>query len=339
MPDSPIWGWIIIGILLIFGAFFGASETAYTTASRIKLKVKAENGSKTAALALKIVERVDHALITVLILNNLLQVAMSSLATVIFIKLGYVDQASFLSTLVITFAIFVLADSIPKSIAQANPELIAMLNSYLIVFLMIIIFPISIIFFGLNRLLSKVFRLKEEQETMTEEDLANIIEASEESGKLENQEIELIQSAIDLDTLFVKDILTPRKKIFAVDITNLTHEKLQATIIESTYNRIPVYRNDLDHIVGVIVVRAYLKKYLLDPQVSIKKTLTKPYFVTPNILLDDLLEGFKKNSTHIAFVVDKNHTLLGMVTMEDVLEELVGQTDIKTSKALGKVRE
>ncbi|MGI6713493.1 MAG: hemolysin family protein [Bacilli bacterium] len=339
MPDSPIWGFIIIVIFLIFGAFLGASETAYTTASRIKLKVKAENGSRTAVLALKIVERVEPAVISILILNNLINVAMSSLATLIFIKLGYVDQASFLSTLVITFAVFLIADSIPKSIAQANPELFAMLCAYPMVLLMILVFPAMIIFQGFNKVLGKIFRLKNNQDMVTEEDLANIIEASEEAGKLDEEETELIQSALELDTLFVKDVLTPRNKIFAVNITGLTHEKLQATIMASNYSRIPVYKDDLDHIVGVIVVRAYLKKYFENQTVGIKKTLTKPYFVSPNILLDDLLEGFKKNSTHIAFVIDKKKQLLGMVTMEDVLEELVGQTDQKTSKALGRVRE
>lgn len=339
MPDSPIWGFIIIIILLIFGAFFGAAETAYTTASRIKLKVKAENGNRTAALALKIVERVEPTVISILILNNLISVAMSSLATLIFIKLGYVDQASFLSTLIITFAVFLFADSIPKSVAQANPELFAMLCAYPMAFFIIISFPVMLVFHGLNKLLGRIFRLKEAQDAVTEEDLANIIEASEEAGKLDDQETELIQSALELDTLFVKDVLTPRHKIYAVDIKDLTHDKLQTLIMDSTYSRIPVYKNDLDHIVGVIVVRAYLKKYLEDQTISIRKTLTKPYFVNPNIVLDDLLEGFKKNSTHIAFVIDKNKHLLGMVTMEDVLEELVGQTDKKTSKALGKVRE
>ncbi|HMM01039.1 MAG TPA: hemolysin family protein [Bacilli bacterium] len=335
MPSDDPLRWLIIICLILIGAFFGASETAYTSCNRIKLKVKADNGNHAARLAVKITDRIDQTLVTVLILNNLLQVAMSTLATILFV--GYLKDeglGSLVSTIVISLIIFLICDSIPKNIARAIPDKVAMINSYLIMGLVFLLWPISIIFYGLNKLLSHIFRMKEEDK-VTEEDLSNAVESIEEEGKLDADESEIIHSAIDFDSTFVNEVLTPRERIYGIDITQLTHEKLHEIILHSSYSRIPVYINNIDNIIGVLFVRSYLKKYLENPNISIQETLTPPYFVSPKVKLDDILEGFKKHSTHMAFVRDVSKHLIGMVTMEDVLEELVGETDEKTINALG----
>jgi CBS domain containing-hemolysin-like protein len=200
--------------------------------------------------------------------------------------------------------------------------------------LVFLLWPISIVFYGLNKLLSHIFKMKEEDK-VTEEDLSNAVESIEEEGKLDADESEIIHSAIDFDSTFVNEVLTPRERIYGIDIASLTHEKLHEIILHSSYSRIPVYINNIDNIIGVLFVRSYLKKYLENPDISIQETLTPPYFVSPKVKLDDILEGFKKHSTHMAFVRDASKHLIGMVTMEDVLEELVGETDEKTINALG----
>lgn len=323
MPDEPITRILLIIILILLGAFFGSSETAFTTADRIRLKVKAENNNKSAKLALWVTKNVDNTIVTILTLNALLQTVMSTLATVFFISLMG-DSGSVVASIVTAAVIFVLCDSIPKTIAHAMPETMAMVNSYFASVLIILLYPVTIIFYGLFALLKKIFNFTEDTQ-ITEQDFSNVIESAEEKGQLDTDASDIILSSLEFGDTVVRDVLTPRHNIVALDFTQLTTKKLNDFLLKTKYSRIPIYKDNIDNIIGVIVVREYIKAYVKNQKLNLKRVLNKPYFVSHKANLEQIIEGFRTNNTHVAFVKDDKGLLIGMVTMEDVLEELVGQ--------------
>ena len=187
---------------------------------------------------------------------------------------------------------------------------------------MLLLFPITWIFEKLTKLIEKAFKVKDEAQ-FDEEDFENVVEKVSDEGILEEEQSDIIQSALEFADTNVKEVLTPRNKIFALDIRNLDKEKLNKIILDTNYSRIPIYDGNIDNIIGVLRIKTYLSAYLRNPNVSLKKKLEKPYFVSSKIMIDDLFNGFKKHHTHIAFVRDNNKRIIGMVTMDDVLEELV----------------
>lgn len=325
MPDEPITRIVLIIILILLGAFFGSSETAFTTADRIRLKVKAENNNRSAKLALWVTKNIDNTIVTILVLNALLQTLMSTLATLFFVDLlNSSEMGSLASTIAVAAVIFILCDSIPKTIAHAIPETIAMINSYFAAILIVLLYPFTVIFYGLNMLLKKIFKFKEDT-LITEEDFSNVIESIEEVGKLDTDASEIILSSLDFVDTVVRDVLTPRNNIVALDLDKLTVKSFNEYLLSTKFSRIPVYKDTIDNIIGVIVVREYIKAYIKNKKVNFKRVLNKPYFVSHKTNLTQIIDGFRKHNTHVAFVRDDKNFLVGMVTMEDVLEELVGQ--------------
>lgn len=337
MPDGPSYlfkigdnvplTYVIIVILVLFGAIFSASETALASCNRIRMKVKADDDDKMARIVCKILDKFDNMVYSLIIGNNIVSVFVSSISTLLFIKLlpeSTDSVVTVVATVVTTAICFIFCDTLPKSIARKYPDSIAKMGSWFIYFIMIITWPLAKVFQGINFLVGKIFHIKEEP-TLTEEDFSNIIDSIEEEGILEESESEIIQNSLEFGDTFVKDVLTPREKMFAINIDEITHESLNKIILETPYSRIPVYKKDIDHIIGILVVKSYLKSYFNNKKVSIKSTLTKVYFVSPSITMDELLEGFNRQKTHIAIVRDGDNKTLGMVTMEDMLDELVGE--------------
>lgn len=325
MPDGP-WSYIIIILLIIMSAFFSATETAYSSVNRIRLKVMADDGNKNAKMACVIADKFDKALITILIGNNFVNIFCSTLVTLIFVNAmqNNPDLASIIATIATTAVIYIFGETIPKSVGRARSEGVALFSAYLIRGLMFLLLPISLIFEGMTWVCKKVFNIKDKP-MLTETDFTNIIESIEEEGLLEEEESEIIQSAFDFGETLIKDLLTPKDKMFAINISKLNHSSLNQALNEEKYSRIPIYKNDINNIVGILHVKSYLREYLANPKVSIKSTLSKPYFINGKITIDELFEGFRKHKTHIAIVKDDKDMTLGMVTMEDVLEELVGE--------------
>lgn len=337
MADGPL-PYILIIILILFSAFFSAAETAFSTCNRIRLKVMADDGSKPAKMACKIAEQFDKALITILIGNNLVNVFATTVATVIFVStIKDPNVASIVSTIVITAVVYIFGETIPKSIARARSLGVALLFAHIIRGLMYLFLPLSLIFQAMNWIFRKVMNVKDTP-ILTEDDFANIIESIEEEGLIEESESEIIQSALDFGETIVKDVLTPAGNIFAIDIDNIDHESLNEIINNKNYSRIPVYRKNLNNIVGIFHVKTYLREYFQNRKVSIKATLSKPYLVSYKANVDEIFEGFRKLKTHIAIVQDDEGKTLGMVTMEDLLEELVGEINeinVETKKLKG----
>ena len=324
--DVPL-SWVIISVCVLAHFFFSAGETALACANRFKMQVEADDGKKSARLVLHVCEKYDRALITVLIGSNIVSIVASVVSTIVFYNLlsnsGLVnDTISLISSIVISLLIYVIGDALPKTIARSIPDTISKAFVYPIYGLMLILFPITFVFEKFTKLIERVFRVKEET-SFDEEDFENVVEKVSDEGIIEEEQGDIIQSALDFADTNVKEVLTPRKRIFALDIKTLDREKLHQIILETNYSRIPIYEDDIDNIIGVLHIKSYLSAYLRNPNVSIRRKLQKPYFVSSNIMIDDLFNGFKKHHTHIAIVRDKNKKVVGMVTMDDVLEELV----------------
>ena len=324
--DVPL-SWVIISVCVLAHFFFSAGETALACANRFKMQVEADDGKKSARLVLHVCEKYDRALITVLIGSTIVSIVASVVSTIVFYNLlsnfGLVnDTISLISSIVISLLIYVIGDALPKTIARSIPDTISKAFVYPIYGLMLILFPITFVFEKFTKLIERVFRVKEET-SFDEEDFENVVEKVSDEGIIEEEQGDIIQSALDFADTNVKEVLTPRKRIFALDIKTLDREKLHQIILETNYSRIPIYEDDIDNIIGVLHIKSYLSAYLRNPNVSIRRKLQKPYFVSSNIMIDDLFNGFKKHHTHIAIVRDKNKKVVGMVTMDDVLEELV----------------
>jgi len=324
--DVPL-SWLIIGVCVLAHFFFSAGETALACANRFKMQVEADEGKKTARLVLHVCEKYDRALITVLIGSNIVAIVASAISTILFYNMfsnsGLMDETiSLISSIIISLLIYIIGDALPKTIARSIPDTISKMFVYPVYWLMLILFPITWVFERLTKLIERIFRVKEEAQ-FDEEDFENVVEKISDEGVLEEEQSDIIQSALDFADTNVKEVLTPREKIFALDIKELTREKLHQIILDTNYSRIPVYEEEFDNIIGVLHTKTYLSAYLRNPNVSIRRKLQKPYFVSAKIMIDDLFNGFKKHHTHIALVRDKNRKIIGMVTMDDVLEELV----------------
>ena len=324
--DVPL-SWLIIGVCVLAHFFFSAGETALACANRFKMQVEADEGKKTSRLVLHVCEKYDRALITVLIGSNIVAIVASAISTILFYNIlsssGLVDETiSLISSIIISLLIYIIGDALPKTIARSIPDTISKMFVYPVYWLMLILFPITWVFEKLTKLIEHIFKVKEETQ-FDEEDFENVVEKISDEGVLEEEQSDIIQSALDFADTNVKEVLTPREKIFALDIKELDREKLHKIILETNYSRIPVYVEEFDNIIGVLHIKTYLSAYLNNPNVSIRRKLQKPYFVSSSIMIDDLFKGFKKHHTHIALVRDKNKKIIGMVTMDDVLEELV----------------
>ena len=324
--DVPL-SWVIIGVCVLVHFFFSAGETALACANRFKMQVEADEGKKTAKLVLKVCEKYDRALITVLIGSNIVAILASAICTVLFYNIfsssGLMDETiSLLASIIVSLLTYIIGDALPKTIARSIPDTLSKIFVFPIYGLMLLLFPITIIFEGLTKLIEKLFKVKEET-AFDEEDFENVVENITDEGVIEEEQSDIIQSTLDFADTNVKEVLTPRNKIFAIDLKDLTKEKVNQIILETNYSRIPVYNGNFDNIIGVLHVKTYLEAYLRNPNIVIKRHLQKPYFVSSNIMIDDLFNGFKRHHTHIAIVKDKNKRVIGMVTMDDVLEELV----------------
>lgn len=335
MPSDSWILWLLIGALVLLGGFFNSSETAFASCNRIRLKVRADNGNRSAKVVCKIIDHYERSLITTVIGTNLVSVSISAISTILFVAIFGDSVGSIVATAAATTLVYLFCDTIPKSLARALPDEVASINGYLLFFFIIVMTPVTIIFSFFNWVFKKVFKMKKEPE-VTEEDFTNVIESIQEEGILENAEGEIITSAIDFNDTVVKDVLTPREKIFAINIRGLSPKALNEILANTNYSRIPFYKDHLDNIIGVLHVRNYVRDFVQDPNLSIRSILGKPYFVTPKVTMDELFEGFRKHKTHIAIVVDNHRKVLGMVTMEDALEELVGTMDERILRRGGK---
>lgn len=310
-----------IVFLIAMSALFSSTETAFSSFNHIRMKNRAESGNKRAALVLSLAEDYDSLLSTILVGNNIVNICCTTVSTVFFTRLLNAYGPT-VSTVVLTVAILVFGEVSPKSLAKENAESVAMAVAPLFRGLMVVLSPVNKLFSLWKRLLERLFRHSED-EGITNEELATIVTEAEEHGGLEPHEGELIRAAIEFNDLEVEDILTPRVDVAAVEDTATT-EELAAAFAETGYSRLPVYHESIDNIIGVIhekdfyAARYYKKSGLSD-------LITPILYTTGTTKISDLIRILQKNKTHMAAVVDEYGGTDGIVTLEDILEELVGE--------------
>ena len=317
------WQIVVIVILLFVTAWFSGCETAISSCNQFKFRVLANDGNKTAKYATKIIDKFDNNVISVLIGYNISSTVLSTLATVMFVAFLPSELVNLVSTIVIAVLCYVFSDTLPKIVARAAPDTYLKISVYPMIFFYYLFWPLIQLFALISKGVKKLFKVKEDI-SFTEEDFSNTVDSFEDEGYLEEEESDVIQNALEFDDITVKECFTPIEKMTCINNDGLSNDDLNKILLESKFSRIPVYSEEINNIIGVLNVKQYFNEYMEDKHVSVPSILNEVYFITPNTMIDDLFEGFKKHRTHLA-IVKQNDKVLGMITMDDVLEELVGE--------------
>ena len=316
--------------MVILSACFSASEISFNTANKMRLKKASEEGKKSATLAYNIINKFNTALSAILIGNNLANIAASTCATVIAIQLikDDPDLASVVATVVMTVIILIFGEIVPKIVAKNNADVMVHWFAYIITVVKWILYPLVWLVMALINLLSKLWGKDDEDgPTVTEEELSSIIETVEEEGVIDEEKKDLLQSAIIFPDTTVEEIMTPRIDMLAYDITR-SLESLHDIAEKSCYSRIPVFEESVDEIIGVLYLNRYYRKVTgsgVNNKSDLRKLLMEPCFVHKTMKLDRALNILRDRKTHLAIVVDEYGGTMGVVTIEDILEELVGE--------------
>ena len=314
--------WVTLVILVAFSAFFSASETAFSSLNQIRLKSRADDGDRTAARVLAMSEQYDKLLSTILIGNNIVNIAAASIGTIIFTKMLGAERGATVSTMVLTIVVLIFGEVTPKSLAKEMPETIATAVAPVLSLLMLVLTPLTWLFSQWKRLLNH-FVHSNESDTITEGELMTMVSEAENDGELTDRESELIRSAIEFDDVEVEEILTPRVDVVAV-ADDISLEELAQTFAESGYSRLPVYHGTIDNIIGVVHEKdfyiARLKK-----ATKIDDLVAPTLYTTGSTQISQLLRTLREQHHHMAVVVDEYGGTEGIITLEDILEELVGE--------------
>lgn len=310
-----------IAVLVIFSAYFSATETAFTSVNRIRIKNLANDGDKKAKEVLDLTEKFDSMLSTILVGNNIVNIAMSAIATVLFMELYPVYGAT-IATAVITVIVLIFGEISPKSLAKENPEKFAMFSAPFLKFFMVILAPVNWIFGWWKKLLAKLFNA-DGVNPITEDELLTIVEEAETEGSIDTDQSELIQNAIEFNDLEAWDVLTPRVDIKAIEIDE-TQDEIAELFLSTGFSRLPVYEDDLDNIVGVLNQKDF-HNYIRGKDTPVSEYVKPVIFVAGSMKIAQLLKRLQTVKTHIAIIVDEYGGTSGLVTMEDIIEELVGE--------------
>ena len=312
---------IAIIILILFSAYFSATETAFTSMNRIKLKTQAGDGDDKAQKVLDLGEKYDKLLTTILIGNNVVNITMTAIATVLFVGL-LAHHGATVSTIVITVVVLIFGEITPKSIAKEKPEAFAKFSAPFISFCMTILTPFTFIFSLWKKLISKMFGLSGDDK-ITDDEILTMVEEAEATSGIDEERSELIQNAIEFDELTAEDVMTPRPEMVAIDM-ECSEEELAKIFEETGFSRVPVYEEEIDKIIGVINQKDF-HYHVVGTDKHISDYVSPVVFVAETMKIFDLLRKMQQLKTHMAIVIDEYGGTSGLVTMEDIIEELVGE--------------
>ncbi|OIJ12032.1 hypothetical protein BKP37_14650 [Anaerobacillus alkalilacustris] len=311
--------------MLLLSGYFSASETSITSVNKIRLRSQAENNNVKAKRSLEMAENFDQSLSTILIGNNIVNIAMAAIATKIATDIfGSTGTILFLTTIVLTILVLIFGEILPKSLAKQYAERYLLAISGTLKVVMKIFFPITWVFVQLKLVIDKLFGSKVEEPSVTDEDVRALVEIGEEEGTFLTQERELLHNALEFDDIVVKDILTPRPDVVAIS-QDCTVEELKDVFIKEKYSRIPVYDGSVDNIVGMISHRDFFTKYVQDNSFLLDDIIRNPYFVIGSVKISNLLKELQKNKVHLAIVLDEYGGTAGIISIEDIIEEIVGE--------------
>lgn len=321
--------YLLIVFLLIGSAFFSGTEIAYTSLSKLKMKRETENPAMIQKLVGFIYHHYDYALSTVLVGNNLVNIGATSVATVLAVNLAAKtamadDTASTIVTLVMTVLILIVGEITPKMIARRCNESIAKFAAWPLLVLMVLFFPVVWLSTCIVNLFSLLWKREEQSVTITEEEFENLLDTAEDEGVFDENETELLQSALEFTDLDAADILTPRIDVIGFELRDSLSYILD-TIAETQFSRYPVYDRTIDHVVGILYVKHLLKELVDNKDISLSDLLLEPVYIPKTMKLHDIMEQFRSHQSHMVIVADEYGGIMGIVTMEDVLEQLVGE--------------
>ncbi|MBQ7453328.1 MAG: HlyC/CorC family transporter [Clostridia bacterium] len=336
-------GLCILGIfiLLLFSAFFSASETAFLSVNPVRIKTLAEEKQKGARRALYITDHFEKTLSTILVGNNIANIASTTICAYLFAKFIISPTlANILNTVIMTVVVLIFGEILPKSIAKNNPEKVALSFSGCMYFLIKILFPITIIFTGIQKLTLKNIKT-EDTPTVTEDELEDIIDTMQEEGVIASEDADLIQGVLDIAEKTVYDIMVPRVDIEAIEIT-ANNEEVIKKFNKTQFSRLPVFEEDKDNIVGVLNQKDFIIPFVAGKKVSVKSAMMPPLFVSESMKVNDLIREMQKEKKHLAIVLDEHGGTSGIVCMEDALEEMVGEIydehdDVENTPLIEKV--
>ncbi len=324
-PDPatfPLWNYILFMVLCLIGsAYFSATETAFSSLNKTRLKAMVENGNKRAERTLKLAEKYDRLISTILIGNNIVNILVSSLGTVLFLHYNPVNGAT-ISTVVVTVAVLIFGEITPKSIAKDIPEKFAIFSTPLLQFFIWVLMPLNIVFSGWKKLITKVFKLEEDTK-MSQEELLMLVEEVQQEGGIDEEEGDLLKNAIEFTERKAEDILTHRTDLVALNV-DTDKKEISKSFYESQFSRLLLYEESIDNIVGVIHQKDFYTENGITEK-SVREIMTPPIFIQQSERINDILSELQKNKSHIAVVLDEYGGTFGIVTMEDILEELVGE--------------
>ncbi|MCM1546679.1 MAG: hemolysin family protein [Clostridiales bacterium] len=314
---------VVVIVCIILSGYFSATETAFTAINKIRLRAKAEDGDKGAKRVLRLADNYDRLLTTILIGNNVVNILASSLFTLLLIALIKDEGlATTLSTVILTVVVLIFGEISPKTLAKEFPEGFARFSAPVINVLAYVLIPFTFLFGLWKKLLLKIFKHKEDN-TITDDELKIMVEEAEQEGGINAQESDLIRSAIEFNDLEAKDILVPRVDVEAVDC-NTPLDEVDKIFMETRYSRLPVYKDSIDNIVGILHEKDFIKQRG-DKNFSLEKVAKPTVFVVSTTKISAVLQQLQKSKSHMAVVSGEFGDTVGIITMEDILEELVGE--------------
>lgn len=344
----PSWlCWVIIGVLLLVSGLFSASENAFSNCNKYHFKVKADQGSVTAKIIVRLTEKFEDTLVSVLVANNIVQTLMSFISATLFYYLvqgtGLANYEAIISTVVMALLVYIVSDTVPKILSKAIPNRMVILLAWPDFIISILLFPIIIIFRLILKGVHKVFKIKDENMLTKEDFIEKADEAisdedvnNETEQLFEPNEMNMIKRAFSFDTIETSHIFVPLDKIEMIDIEGLTNKQLNQIIMNSNRSRFPIYEGKRNNIVGILSVNNYFREYAEDPHLEIRSVISQPLFVLDTMKVDGVFEEINKEKVHMAIVKNNNDEIIGMVTMEDILDELVDDKDRSLKKEVTK---
>ena len=323
-----IWLYVVCLFLLLGSAYFSASEMAFTTVNQIRLRSLADNKVKGARKAIYITEHYDKTLSTILVGNNLVNIALTTICAYIFSTLiSNPSLANILNTVIMTIIVLIFGEILPKTIAKVDPMKFALGSSGLMYVIMKVLTPITVVFLKMQGLASKSAKKNgadSHEPTVTENELESIIDTMEEEGVIDSQDAEMIQGVLDIQSKTAYDIMTPRVDISAINYAESV-KSIQDMFLKTMYSRLPVYDKTIDKIIGVLNHKDFIKAMLSGEKIYIKKIMTEPLYINENMKVDDIIRTMQKSKKHMAIVLDEHGGTSGIVCMEDAIEEMVGE--------------
>lgn len=311
---------LVLVLLILMSAYFSATETAFSSFNKIKLKNLAASGNKKAALVLSLAKDYDKLLSTILIGNNIVNIASASMATAIFV-FHFGDIGITLSTIVMTILVLIFGEISPKSIAKDAPDSFAMFSAPILKCFVLILSPLNFLFMIWKKFLSKIFKVTDNN-VITDDELLTIVDEAQAEGGIDETEGELIKNAIEFNDLDAEDIFKPRVDVIAIPIT-APKDVIDKTFMKTGYSRLPVYEGTIDNIIGILHLKDFYNK-IMNSDKNIANVLKTPTFITPNMKIPKILTLLKQNKSHLAIITDEFGGTVGILTLEDILEELVG---------------